>query len=361
MNIFSDKKVNLGRQTEVDLLRGFTAVIIVVCHVGLYLGDPASTGLYTFCDIIGSEFAAPVFMALMGIGLVYSGHQSPPALLKRGVRLFLMGYALSFYRSILPLLIGGAMDEWASVEAFFVVDILQFAGLSFMFFSLLKKLRLPSPAIPVLSVVMVLLDQRLMLPASVPWDSEWLTGLVNLFCPVTDWSCFPFLTWFFFPAFGLVFGDVLTHCVNKKKLYAVLLPAGLLGVLYVYYRFYCLYPDYTSYYYGHNFYYMGLKNVLLTALFICFALAFWFFAGKILPAALKRFLIFLSRNLNPFYISTWLVISLLIHWEAIYERTLGTAACIGLMVLLTAVCAGMTKAWIAIKAARRKPSQGERG
>lgn len=349
MNIFSRTATNFGRQGEVDLLRGFTAIDLIICHVGLYLGSIDNKGLWTFCDIFGSEFAAPVFMVLMGISMVYSRHQQPKEMFKRGIRLFVLGYAINLFRSILPLLILGPVDEWASVEAFFIVDILPFAGLSFMLIALLKKLKLPNIAVLIISMVMVVIDQFIMLPDTITWNSEVLTGIVNLFCPVTQWSCFPFLTWFFFPAFGLVCGELLTHCSDKKKLYCILMPIGLLGVGYVYYQFHCLYPDYTSYYWGNNFYYMGLKNVLLTALFVLFALSFWFFSGKALPNIIKTFLNFLSKNLNTFYIISWIIISVLMHNQAICGWKLNAVETVGMFVLVTAVCALTTKIWLSAK------------
>lgn len=331
--------MNRGRQQEVDLLRGFTALILIECHVGLYLGNNAGTGMFVFADISGSEFGAPIFMALMGISMAYSRKQNPGELLARGIKLFVGAYFLNFFRSILPLWIFGPIDEWTSIEAFFVVDIFQFAGLAFIFFALLKKIKVPSFGILLISLVMAYINQFIMLPESVAWNSQLLTGIVNLFTPVTEWSCFPFLTWFFFPAFGYAFGsEILIKCDNKNRLYGVLLPIGLAGVVYVYYQFYKLYPNYTSYYYGNNFYYMGIKNILLNALFICFALAFWYFVGKILPQSIDHFLSYLSKNLTLFYIVSWIVISILIHLQALFAWNFGLLATIILIVAVIVVC-----------------------
>lgn len=190
----------------------------------------------------------------------------------------------------------------ATVAAFFVVDILQFAGLSLMLLSLFKKLRLNAVLILLISIFMVGVGQLLMSFPKPLVENETAAYFLNLFIPVTEWSCFPLLTWFFFPALGLNLGVLLSHCTDRDKLYGIVLPVGLAGVLYVYYQFYILYPDYAAYYFGNNFYYMGIKNVLLNTLFICFALSLWHFAEKILPETAKRYLVFLSVNLNLYYI-----------------------------------------------------------
>lgn len=347
--LFVSDQVNTGRQFEVDLSRGFTAIVLIICHVGLYLGNGEDIVLYTISDIIGSEFGAPIFMAMMGISIVYSRHQEPKALRNRGVKLFLAGYALSTFRSLLPLFLLGNIDEWTSLPAFFVVDIMQFAGLTFLFLSLLKKLKASASTILLVSLVMVGLDQILMFSLPPIVTNEVAGYFINLFVPVSEWSCFPFFTWFFFPAFGLFFGHWLSLCSNKDKLYKILLPVGLAGVLYVYSQFYLLYPDYPSYYWGNNFYYMGIKNVLLTSLFICFALSFWFFIGKFLPNALRRFLTYLSANLNLFYWISWIIISALIHAKAITGWNPDTPTIVVLMVVILLLCAAATKVCLIVR------------
>jgi len=341
-SLFASEQINLGRQIEVDLARGFTAILLIVCHVGLYIGNSADVVLYTSADIIGSEFGAPVFMALMGISLVYSKHTSPIDLFMRGVKLFFAGYALSVMRSLLPLWLFGNIDEWTTVAAFFVVDIFQFAGLSLMLLSLFKKLRLNVVLILFISIFMVAIGQLFMSFSKPIVENETAAYFLNLFFPVTEWSCFPFLTWFFFPAFGLNLGAMLSHCTDKDKLYGIMLPVGFAAVLYVYYQFYMLYPDYTAYYYGNNFYYMGIKNVLLTACFVCFSLSFWHFAEKILPETAKRYFVFLSVNLTLYYVVSWVIISALIHVKALVQWNQGQLTVVLLIAVLIAVCAQVT-------------------
>lgn len=324
-----------------DLARGFAALIVVICHVGLYIGG-SIPAMYTFADIIGSEPAAPVFMALMGAGIAYSRHNDPKSMLLRGITLFIEGYLLSAFRTLLPLLIFGEIDEWASVASFFVVDILQFAGITFMLMALLKKIKMPSWGILILSVGFVLIGQIFIAnPPAV--KSEWLIYFVNLFIPITEWSCFPFLTWFFFPAFGLVFGEALRHCGNKKLFYGILLPISLAGIIYVYIQFYRFYPAYAeNYYFGGNYYYMGIKNVLLTALFVTFFISFWYFANKILPNFIRSFLTFLSRNLTVFYALSWIFISIIIHLSAKFSLSYSMFAIIAMMVIMVALCYAVT-------------------
>lgn len=347
--LFDKNKINTSRQIEVDLARGFAALLIIICHVGLYLGSPNNTGLYTFSDIIGSETGAPIFMAVMGISIIYSRNQSPKSMAIRGLKLFLGGYLLSVFRTLIPMLVFGNINEWCELPAFFVVDILQLAGLSFLLFALFKKIKLPSWAILIISLIMVWIGQHVISMPEPLTTNEWAGYFINLFFPITEWSCFPFFTWFFFPAFGLFFGEILIRCKKKNVLYGILLSISLAGMLHVYLKFYLFYPYYTSYYYGNNFYYMGILNVLFASLFVTFALSFWHFAGKILPGFIKTFLTFLSKNLNVFYVISWIFVSILMHLSTLFAFELNTIATIIMMIVLTAICALITKLYTNIK------------
>jgi len=324
--MFSLEKTNLKRQDEIDYSRGFTALILIICHVGLYLGkDPFSAAspksldwfLFYFSDIIGSEPAAPVFMALMGISAVYSRHQRPIDLLKRGIILFISGYILSFFRSLLPYLIFGEINEWTTISHFFVVDIFQFAGLSFMFLALLKKLKISAFLALIIAILFSFLSENIMVIEGVQKglkvDNEWACYFINLFYHQNDLSCFPFLTWFYFPAFGYAFGEVLIRLNNKDKFYGITLVISIIAILLVYLKFHFLFPNYTDYYYGKNFYYMGIREIILTSFFIMFSLSFSYYIGKALPEFIKKYLKFLSKNLTIFYVISWIIIAYSMH------------------------------------------------
>lgn len=342
-------RVNLGRQKEVDLFRGFTAIVLILCHVALYLGNNDVEALYVFGDIIGSEFGAPVFMSMMGISIIYSRHNEPKDLFKRGIILFLSGYGLNMVRSLLPYLIVPNIDYFATFEALFIIDILPFAGLAFMLIALLKKIKLPTWGILVVALVFGLIDEIIFTNIETITDNTYLACFLNLFVPVDDYSCFPFLTWFFFPAFGLHLGDILSRTKDKKKLYTILGLIGLFAFIYVYGSFIYLYPYYASYYAGGNFYYMGVINLIVNGLLICFGLAFWYFISELLPKCIDKYLSFLSKNLNVFYWLSWILIGSLIHIFAYYNIILEPIITIILMVVIQALTSLLTQVYINLK------------
>jgi len=337
-SIFSKEKVNSGRQIEVDLLRGFTVLILIVCHVGYFLTTDDTSPIYYVADLAGSEPGAPVFMILMGLSVVFSRRQNALYFLKRGLIFFIGSYLLNFTRSF-PYWIIGELDYFACIQGFFVVDIFQFVGLTFLLFALFKALKFPSWAILIISVAFLITGQILMaIPNAldIPQNARYV---LNLFLPIDDeWCCFNLLTWFIYPCFGLVFGELLIRCKNKNKFYLILLILGSLGVIALYLNIGLRFPNYTSYYFGNNFYRMGCLNTLITILFFCFAISSWYFIAKILPNFISKFLSFLSKNLTFIYVFSWLEIVTIYHLASYYSVEFQVIATIGIMVGVLVTC-----------------------
>ena len=86
----SSDKPNRGRQPEMDLAKFIAIFLMILCHCGIYF-FAEGTKVYHVFDMIGGEFAAPVFMACMGIGSVFSHHNQPNQLIARGGKLMLFG------------------------------------------------------------------------------------------------------------------------------------------------------------------------------------------------------------------------------------------------------------------------------
>lgn len=337
-SIFSREKVNTGRQYEIDFIRGFTLLLLVFTHVILFLYKNFESGLYVFTDIIASEPGAPIFMMVMGISVIFSRKQDAKAFLKRGIILFLGAYALNFARSF-PYWFMENGDFFASVPGFFVDDILQLAGLTFLLFALFKALKIPYWGMFLISVGFLIIGQILMSIPNLLNYSEPATYFLNILLPLNnEYCCFNLLTWFIYPCFGLVFGEALIHCKNKDKFYLILLVIGLLGAVALYLNIGLRFPNYTEYYYGGNFYRMGILNTFITILFDLLLISLWYFIGKILPNILQRPLRFLSKNITLFFVLTWFEISAIIHIQAAFNVDFPVIALIGIVIGVIVTC-----------------------
>lgn len=76
--IFTNEKVNCGRQRELDVAKGLAVIFMVLVHVyEVYGGSVEGTTFSHVVEFLGSPPAAPVFMFLLGVGVVYSRKNTP--------------------------------------------------------------------------------------------------------------------------------------------------------------------------------------------------------------------------------------------------------------------------------------------
>lgn len=146
INIIDSKAVNTGRQVELDIARGLSVLFMVLIHT-LQYSTQSSVEHSTMGSIIyflGGAPAAPVFMFLLGVGIVYSKKADCSYFIKGGIVILLLGYALNAARDSIPALLFGWVSNDSKLMGYAVydlvdVDILQFAGLALIFFGLVKK------------------------------------------------------------------------------------------------------------------------------------------------------------------------------------------------------------------------------
>ena len=99
-------------------------------------------------NVLGRPYAAPIFMFCMGVGIVYSRRSQWDIMVKRGITLFLLGILVNVFEFFLPYYVCGTLlGSWdifpiAGGLLLFCVDILAFAGLSFILMGILKKFEL---------------------------------------------------------------------------------------------------------------------------------------------------------------------------------------------------------------------------
>ena len=326
--ILDTKVVNEGRQPEMDVARAISCILMVLCHVGLYVGFGGSEFLNVFSEVIGAEFGAPVFMALMGIGICYSRHNDTKSMAIRGLKIFLMGYALGFVRQGIPMLIIGKTEPFFTLEAIFEVDILQFAGLALMFVALVRKFKIPTIVIFMFSIILVGIGEAL---SYVGTGMVWVDMFLNLLWGTNELASFPFFHWFIYVAFGMLFGEILMHCNDKNKLYKTLLPVSAMGVAYVYIILAIIDVEY---YNASNYYFMGVKNAFFALFYVFFLFSISWFISKHLKAGPMKVAGNLSRCLNSIYCISWVYIYYLAAIEFKFDFRFGDVAVYILMIVI---------------------------
>ena len=223
--LISDKKVNCSRQFELDLLKAYPILFMIIIHVyeNLSVGriDPTPrTCLEHVLQFLAGPATAPAYMFAMGVGIIYSGNNAPKQLFRRGLKLFLGGYVLNAARSGILTTLGtaltGRFDPELTKYLFLNMDILHFAGLALMLSALFFQIKVKPLTIVGISLILQLIGRRL---AMLPEMTSDLSYIVGHFYKCTPVGCFPLMQWYIYPAFGILYGTVLQRVSDLKAWY----------------------------------------------------------------------------------------------------------------------------------------------
>ena len=312
MKFFIDEPINTGRQTELDWAKGFAVFFMILVHVKIELpGFPLSNLYSKVLEFVGSPLAAPTFMILLGAGVAYSRNNEPKKLAKRGLNLLILHYVLNFASFGLPYLImliqtGDAAYKEAFVNHSFGVDILAFAGITFLFFALKEKLRMETVHVIFAALSLSCLNYFL------TWvvDNFWSGPAPGLFVRANEYSYFPFLSWIGYPVMGYIFGRHLIRCTDKKLFYNYLFAFSVLtlatismGSLKYDFDLWSMHFGPDDYYYQDFIQYIlvgGICFSWISALYALSGIKIFGFAGK----QLARW----SRNTTAMYCTQWMII-----------------------------------------------------
>lgn len=309
-NTIADTSVNTKRQAELDIARGLSVLFMVLIHTLQYSTQPSveQSSMGTIIYFLGGVPAAPVFMFLLGVGIVYSKRADPTYLIKRGSIILLLGYVLNAMRDSMPALLFGWMNNdselfASSVYYFFSVDILQFAGLALIFFGLVKKFTFNNYVVLFLGLYFSLVNLFLL---QIQVDNFLLFLLTGLFWGSHQLSEFPFLTWIFYPIAGYFFGQLLIHCLDKTKCYTIVFFVALVILLISTFVFSEILElnifDNTRY-----FHHTLAENIIYTAFVLCW-LCILAFSSSYIPAIISKIITRWSQNVLEIYIIHWILI-----------------------------------------------------
>lgn len=312
------ERINTGRQGELDVAKALAIPYMVIIHVYEELSvvdyDVRPDSLFRgVLEFLGGPLAAPVFMFAMGVGMVYTRHRNPRAFALRGLRLLLIGYLLNLAvwgsQYLLSVLQGHPWYGWSWVDSICMVDILQFAGMSFLLMALLTRLKVGRYGVVAVALLLQALGTLLLHRFdALPGVARYAVGLVFYTSPNVY---FPLSLWFVYPAVGVLFGEFLQTVSDKRKMYnrlALGSAAGLVAVsLVMVLTGWNLLDNFAladDIYYVQRFP-VSLWTLLVVGLqlFLCYRISLG------LHGWLQKKTGAVARRLNVIYIVQWLVIA----------------------------------------------------
>ncbi len=321
--IFSEEAVNGGRQQELDLARALAVVCLALVHCVIECTpeEQLAGGIpYLFDTVVGGPLSAPLFMFAMGIGMVYTRHNTPDAYIRRGIRIGLMGYLLNICRFLLPFLAGygitGDYGKYIAPLPYRVLgnDILQFAGLAMLLIALSVRLRIPDGAMLLSCLGMSLLGT---------WLRGWDLGnpLGNIFMGYVIGtedaaglvvSDFPVMNWLMVPVSGYLFGKRLRHVKDKKRFYGFFSTAGALAAAICFAL--GIRQGRGMFGKGQNCYYhIATGDCLISLAAAVGILGICYGVTQYLPRRAMGWATEISRNTNAIYCIHWVLVALVVN------------------------------------------------
>jgi len=302
---------------ELDFAKALAVVFMIFVHARMLWGNHGVPSAIGFAiDFAGTPLCAPVFMICMGAGWIFTRHTAPGDFFRRGLALLALGYLLNLARLTIPLaLIGGfpgGFSVLTPVNSFFAADILQFAGLAFLFMALVKKMHVSDAALLGITILSSTLGG--VLNGRLLTGVEPLASLQGLFVYAGLTTAFPFFSWIVYPVAGYFFAKHLTACENRTRFYGAVGGWALLAGLAVFLtgKHYGL--TFASYF-GENTYYGQTPFSTLGVLSVAFFwMALLYFATFVLQREMfRKTILRWSRNVLPIYLCQWIVMD----WGAI--------------------------------------------
>ena len=293
-----------------DIMRGIAVVLMILIHVVHVYAKPyiENTVIGYVIEFLGGPPAAPTFMMLMGIFFIYSNKGTTRESIARGFNILLISVALNLVRGIIPYYflteVKGVSLESLGIYMkmeflIFEVDILTFAGLSYMFMAVLYHY-FKKPVVWISLAAVIAIGSPLLW--GIETSSPTLKYALNVLWGDEYLTVFPMFPWLTFPLIGMTIGRLLltndqNKSINRMGLWSIfLMAAGIILIL--------INIDYFYNAYGK----MGLGAIIAIVGFVFF----WqWLITKIYNLVGNRvktgFFLFLSKNVMSVYFIHWVL------------------------------------------------------
>lgn len=355
LNLFSDEKVNTGRQIELDVAKGLAIIFMIFLHtimvVDAYNAGLSPTYHFVFSNVLGRPYAAVIFMFCMGVGVVYSRRSQWDIMVKRGVKLYLLGVLVNVFEFCIPHFLATSLGIDASAFPLdggwllICVDILAFAGMAFVLMGILKKFELSNKKLIGIAVVMSIMGTLL---AGTDFGVQALNSIFgHLFGTHHGHTAFPLFNWFIFPVAGYVWGQYFIRAKDKSEFFKFW-PIWLIVAL--------VYFFVSSKYWGgvfsedvHLYYFLNTLDAVFCIINAHAVVGLCYWLIKFLPDAIIKIFSILSSNINTIYIAQWFFIPVTVILITYFAKDLlltdlvTTLIVIGMLVISTAVALGYKK------------------
>ena len=315
-NLFSEEKVNTGRQAELDIAKTLSIIFMVFVHVVWMIfsfdNNISSGYALIYSNILGRPCAAPIFMFCMGVGIVYSRHSQWGQMIKRGITLFLAGIVVNVFEFFIPYYVYGYLfGSWdvftiAGGLLLFCIDILEFAGLTFILLGISKKLKISNETLLIIAIAMSIIG-------SVLRYTDFGMPVLNLFFGYFigtkgGFTAFPLFNWFIIPVAGYVWGQYFIRAKDKNQFFKYWPIYLIIALIYFVVSTQISNGFLTDI---HQYYFMTFIDALFCLLYAHANIGLCYYLSKILPDIIIKAATILSSHIINIYVTQWLFVPLI--------------------------------------------------
>ena len=224
-----DKEVNVGRQRELDLVKGFLMIMIVFIHSFQSIAGAAAaeSNVHKILFALFMPTGACLYLFTMGFGSVFTRHSEPKDMVRYGVRILVyqglcnLCYAAAIIicfhiRILLTGEVAGSRELYEanlySVLTF--VNIFFISGMCYLVLAIYRKLEVKLSGYIISAVIVGILSPFTKLLISDNQALNWILDMTFGGKGETSFCFFPYLSYVFL---GYVFGKVIRRVPENEK------------------------------------------------------------------------------------------------------------------------------------------------
>ena len=224
-----DQEVNVGRQRELDLVKGFLMIMIVFIHSFQTIAgaEAAESSVHKIMFALFMPTGACLYLFTMGFGSAFTRHSQPKDMVKNGVKLlFYQGLSNLCYAAIMTICfnirnlvtgeVAGSRELYnANLYSMLTfVNIFFIAGMCYLVLAIYRKLNVKLSGYIISAVIVGIISPFTGLLVSDNSALNWILDMTFGGKGETSFCFFPYLSYVFL---GYVFGKVLRRVPENEK------------------------------------------------------------------------------------------------------------------------------------------------
>ncbi len=224
-----DQEVNVGRQRELDLVKGFLMIMIVFIHSFQTIAgaETAESSVHKIMFALFMPTGACLYLFTMGFGSAFTRHSQPKDMVKNGVKLlFYQGLSNLCYAAIMTICFNirnSITGEAAGSRELYnanlysmltFVNIFFIAGMCYLVLAIYRKLNVKLSGYIISAVIVGIISPFTGLLVSDNPALNWILDMTFGGKGETSFCFFPYLSYVFL---GYVFGKVIRRVPENEK------------------------------------------------------------------------------------------------------------------------------------------------